>query len=168
MPRQWRKSCRGCQAGSKAPLGLVVGLRAPHLHINEDIYKLMHLGPESQLCSCLSCFLFSWERGARMRLGISPGTGREQFPGEPQGAPGTPCACLQLVGRERVPASWGCRCASLQCHLGPCYCPSVCDGLGSWGRDWWAAEEFTPQTRVGGGLGREERTLQCRTRVLEY
>lgn len=38
-----------------------------------------------------------------MRLGILPGTGREQFPGEPQGAPGTPRACLQLVGRERVP-----------------------------------------------------------------
>lgn len=152
----------------------MAGLRAPHLHINEDIYKLMHLGPESQLCSCLSCFLFSWERGVRTRLGILPGTGREQFPGEPQGAPGTPCACLQLVGREKVPASCGCRCASLQCHLGPCYCPtgvpvhSVCDGLGKWGRDWWTAEEVTPQTRVGGGLGREESTLQCRARVLEY
>lgn len=87
--------------GSEAPLGLAVGLRAPHLHINEDIYKLMHLGPESQLCSCRSSFLFSWESGVRMRLGILPGTGRGQFPGEPQGAPGTPRACPQLVGRSR-------------------------------------------------------------------
>lgn len=91
-----------------------------------------------------------------MRLGISsPGTGREQFPGEPQGAPGTPRACLQLVGRERVPASWGCRCASLQCHLGPCYCPSVCDGLGK-GLVGSGGVHSSDQSRGWAGQGGED------------